>query len=367
MLVASVQLRDFRTYARAQATLGDRLTVVHGANGAGKSNLLEAVYFGCTGHSQRTRAERELVRFGAQTARVVVALRDGEDRHELAVGIQPGEDKHMTVDGAAVARLTDVEQRPLVSVFSPDRLDLVKGPPSLRRAHMDQLVAALWPSRAHRRHDYSRVLAQRNALIAGIRAGRSSRATLASWDLELARHGIALRDDRAELVRLLEAPFCDRARQLGVSGECALVYRPRTSACSDSELADELAERLEGDLRRGFSTHGPHRDELALVRDGLELRSYGSQGEQRLALLALLLAERALLSERRGDIPLMLLDDVMSELDATRRELLSRELASGGQSVIASTDLDHVPGARAPGVVRLRVSTGTVVQEAVAA
>ncbi len=108
MLVVSVQLRDFRSYARAEARLGEGLTVVHGANGAGKSNLLEALYFGCTGHSQRTRTERELVRFGAPATRVAVGLSSEGRRHELTVGFQPGSPKHMTVDGAPVERLTDV-------------------------------------------------------------------------------------------------------------------------------------------------------------------------------------------------------------------------------------------------------------------
>lgn len=367
MQVVAVQLRDFRTYARAEARIGEGLTVVHGPNGAGKSNLLEALYFGCTGHSQRTRNERELVRFGAQTTRVVVSLREHDRPHELTVGFQPGSPKHMTVDGASVERLTDTEQRPLVSVFSPDRLELIKGPPTLRRAHLDQLVAALWSARAATRRDYSRALAQRNALIAGIRASRSSHATLPSWDAELARHAIALREDRSEIAQLLSEPFIDRAKQLGLSGDCALQYRPRSKASNVDEFVAELRERLPRDIERGFCTHGPHRDELAFVRDGRELRSYGSQGEQRLALLALLLAERSVLAHERDRLPLMLLDDVMSELDSTRRELLAAELGSGGQSLIATTDLSHVPGATGPTVTRLRISPGAIMQEALAA
>ena len=129
----------------------------------------------------------------------------------------------------------------------------------------------------------------------------------------------------------------------------------------------ELAQRLDSDLERGFSGHGPHRDELAIVRDRRELRTYGSQGEQRLVLLALLLAERAVLAQERGETPLMLLDDVMSELDGERRELLARELSSSGQSVIASTDLAHVPGALDASVTRLSISPGAILQEAIAA
>jgi DNA replication and repair protein RecF len=365
--VTSVQLREFRTYARAEAHFAEGLTVLHGANGAGKSNLLEALYFGCTGHSQRTRSERELVRFGAKATRVTVRLSSEGRKHELSVGFQSGLPKHMTADGARVERLTEVEQRPLVSVFSPDRLDLLKGVPAVRRAHLDQLVAALWPSRAATRRDYSRALAQRNALIAGIRSSRASRASLPSWDQELARHALALREDRQSVVSMLTVPFAERAVQLGCSGEPRLEYRPRSDAADATEFVAELQAHLSSDIERGFSTHGPHRDELAIQHDGRELRSYGSQGEQRLALLALLLAEREVIAHERDHMPLMLLDDVMSELDITRRELLSRELCDGGQSVIATTDLSHVPGAGEAGVARLRISPGMVLSEAIAA
>ncbi len=393
MRVLSVQMRDFRTYARAEASLGEGLTVVYGPNGAGKSNLLEAIYFGCCARSPRTGNERELVRFGQSAARVSVRLREDEpsrsaaavaaagvvpgvapsdqDRvrargreHELSVGFEPGQAKRMTADGAPVQRLLDVDVRPLVSVFMPDRLELVKGPPSVRRGHLDQVVAGFWPARAEERRAYAKVLAQRNALLARIRSATASRESIAVWDLQLARHALALRDTRARAVALLADLFAERAGQLGLEGEVRLEYRPRTKAPDEQALAAELAERLDTDLQRGFSGHGPHRDELALLRDGRLLGAYGSQGEQRLALLALLLAERSALAAERGRMPLMLLDDVMSELDEQRRELLARELSSGGQSVIATTDLSHVPFAGEPSVARLRVSAGAILSEA---
>jgi DNA replication and repair protein RecF len=384
--VVSVSLRDFRTYARAEAHLGEGLTVLHGPNGAGKSNLLEAIYFGCTGHALRTRNERELVRFGQQATRVSVTVHDGSEHHELMVGygVSVGEErsvKRMSCDGASVERLLDVETRPLLGVFVPDRLELLKGSPAPRRAHLDRLVAALWPPRTATRRAYARALAQRNALLAGIRAGRASRSSLSTWDGELARHALALREDRERVVELLCEPFAARASQLGLSGEALIRYRPRSRAADVEGFVAELRARLPGELERGYSSHGPHRDELVFERDGRELRSYGSQGELRLALLALLLAERAVLAEHRGRIPLLLLDDVMSELDAQRRELLAHELAGGGQSVIATTDLAHVPGASSgrgriesagPGlngtnIARLRIAPGAILQEALAA
>ncbi|HEY7619350.1 MAG TPA: DNA replication and repair protein RecF [Solirubrobacteraceae bacterium] len=360
-----VHLRDFRTYASAEVDLGERLTVVHGPNGAGKTNLLEALYFGCTGRSCRTTNEREVVRFDAPAARVEVRGHDRDGEHELSVGFQPGEAKRFKVDGAPAERLLDAPHRPLVSVFLPDRLELVKGPPALRRSHLDQLVAALWPVRAATRRAYGQALAQRNALLARVRAG-GARTALAAWDLELARHGIALRDDRAAAVELLAERFVAAAEELGLDGEPELRYRPRSRAAGPEELAAELAERVDADLERGFTTHGPHRDDLALLRDGRELRVYGSQGEQRLALLALLLAERTALEKERGEPPLLLLDDVMSELDATRRECLVERLRVG-QAVVTTTDLAHVPGADEPDVVRLRVEGGVVVEDEVAA
>lgn len=359
MQVLSLKLRDFRCYRDARVELGEGLTVVTGPNGAGKTNLLEALYFGCTARSCRTSNEREVVRFGAGAARTVLSCQDEDGPHELSVGFVPGEPKAMRVDGAPVDRLLDVASRPLVSVFLPDRLELVKGAPAVRRAHLDQFVAALWPARSATRRLYSQALAQRNALIARIRSGRGSRTSLAGWDIQLARHGIALMHDRAAAVTMLSEPFARLGAELGLVVAPSICYRPRSQASEPEQLAGELADRLEGDLERGFTGHGPHRDDLAAEHDGHDLRAYGSQGQQRLALLALLLAEREVIAAHRASPPLMLLDDVTSELDRDRREALVELLgATAGQSVITATDLEHVPGSSDAAVAHIAVSSG---------
>jgi DNA replication and repair protein RecF len=270
----------------------------------------------------------------------------------------------MRVDGAPVERMLDVPDRPLVSVFLPDRLELIKGAPALRRAHLDQFVAAMWPTRIATRRAYAQTLAQRNALISRIRAGRGSRESLVSWDAQLAHHGVALMHDRERAVDSVADSFRRLSAELGLDGDPSVDYRPRSRATEADQLAAELSERIDGDLERGFTGHGPHRDELTTLREGRDLRAYGSQGQQRLALLALLLAEREAIAQNRHAPPLMLLDDVMSELDRDRREALVDLLrASGGQSVITTTDLDQVPDAIASGVVRLAVSAGRVVDQ----
>ena len=355
MRIERIALRDFRSYEDAELSLGPGLTIVHGANGAGKTNLLEGLYFGCTGRSFRTTNERHLVRQGASTARVVVSGEDVDGPHELAVGLEPGEPKRMTSDGAPVERLIDAPHRPLISVFSPDRLELIKGQPGVRRAHLDQFVAALWPARAATRRSYHAALAQRNALLGRVRAGRADAGSLTSWNLAVGEAGVRLSADRAAATARVTDAFERHAGELGLNGEATVAYRPRSQATSAAELAAELAERLDIDLARGFTGHGPHRDELLLARAGRDLRSFGSQGEQRLALLALLLAERDALAAERSRPPLMLLDDVMSELDVTRRALLAAQLRREGQSVVTATELEHVPGWDAADVTRIAV------------
>ena len=150
--------------------------------------------------------------------------------------------------------------------------------------------------------------------------------------------------DRREAVDGLREPFAELAERLGLPGAAELRYRPRSEAGDAEGLAAELEERRAADIERGFTAHGPHRDEVQLLLDGAALRAYGSQGQQRVALLALLFAERELLAERRGRAPLMLLDDVMSELDADRRELLAELLRSGGQALVTATEAEPRAG-----------------------
>jgi DNA replication and repair protein RecF len=367
MRVISLALRDFRSYRDALACFGESITVITGPNGAGKTNLLEGLYFGCTGRSCRTNNEREMVRFECSTTRALVRLDAEDGPHELSVGFSPGVAKRLRVDGASVDRLIDAPTRPLLSVFLPDRLDLVKGPPALRRAHLDQVSAAVWPTRRQTPRAYSQALAQRNALIARIRAGRASRGSLGSWDEQLARCGIELMQQREQVVHRI-APVAERiGTALGLESSLKVRYRPRSRAADAAQLAAEFRERISQDLERGFTAHGPHRDDLSLLVDGRDMRAYGSQGQQRLSLLSLLLAEREAIAEHRQSPPVMLLDDVMSELDQHRREALVDLLrAHTGQAILTTTELEQIPGGADRGVVHLSVAEGTICDEVIA-
>ncbi|MBA3422717.1 MAG: DNA replication and repair protein RecF, partial [Thermoleophilaceae bacterium] len=241
-------------------------------------------------------------------------------------------------------------------VFLPERLELVRGAPAGRRAHLDRFVAALWPARGLTRASYSQALGQRNAALARVRRGASP-SLLDPWDAELARLALELMDARTEAANLVAPGFAGRAAELGLPERAELVYAPRSRALDPGQLLEELLERRPGDLERGFTAHGPHRDELVIRHGGRLLRSYGSQGQQRVGLLALLFAERDVLLER-GSAPLMLLDDVTSELDATRRECLAELVRAGGQAVISATELEHVPGWIERDVIHVEVEEG---------
>jgi DNA replication and repair protein RecF len=341
--VSRLEVRDFRSHAQADLELAAGVTVLEGPVGAGKTNLMEAVHVGCTGRSFRTSNERELIRFGARSARVSLQIAVGGAVHATEVVLQSRGPKSVKRDGSRVTHPQAGDPPFFVCVFAPDHLELVKGPGGNRRARLDDLTATVWPARRGTRASYAKALAQRNALLGRVRARAVASDSLHVWDRELARHGIELMDHRRELIGALAEPFAQRAAELGLPGPAVLDYRPRSPARTADELEHELRERVDADLDRGFTMHGPHRDDLVLRANSQDLRRYGSQGQQRLGLLALLLAERDVLTSMRATHPLMLLDDVLSELDPERRRRLLQTLAGPGQTLISTADANTLP------------------------
>jgi DNA replication and repair protein RecF len=351
-MVSAIECRGFRNLPDARTELPDGIVVVHGPNGAGKTNLLEAVCFGLVAHSFRAGNYRDLIRFGEDAARVELELSGHRGSRLLAALDRAGERRHR-IDGRSLSG--DPDERPLLSVFHPDRLQLIKAAPAHRRAHLDRLCAALWPARADLRARFGRTLAQRNALVARVRAGLASSDSLASWDSRLASEAEPLIAARAEAVAALEAPFSKHAAELGLR-QIEVAYRPRAEADRGALLA-ELERRRAADLGRAYTSYGPQLDEVDLRLGGRSLRRFGSQGQQRLALLALLFAERAALLAAGRPAPLMLLDDVMSELDPEHRALLVARLHDGGQALITATEPGQVPGTE--GSLRIAMREGS--------
>jgi DNA replication and repair protein RecF len=324
--------------------------LVVGPNGAGKTNLLESLHVGTQGFSPRTRSDAQLVRFGAAAGRV--ALR-GERRGaplELEVTLHRGEGKRAKLNGAPLRAAEQLRTEVATLVFTPDRLAVVKGGPAVRRAYFDRVLGRLAPARAALPADYAAVLAQRNAALRRVAADFSSRAALEPWTEQVARLGRELVEARVETLSLLAPRFGEIGDELGLAAA-------RLSYSGDPPTEAALEERLERDLERGSTGVGPHLDDVVLLSGPRDLRSFGSQGEQRLTVLALLLAEAELIAVRRTLPPLLLLDDVLSELDPARRRILAGHVARDGQALVTATEASALPAEPAQ---LLEVSPGEV-------
>jgi DNA replication and repair protein RecF len=257
------------------------------------------------------------------------------------------------VNNAAVDSADELRTRLAALTFLPDRLVLVKGGPLVRRSYFDRMLGRLFPARAALPADYGRALAQRNESLRRARTGFGLRDAIGPWTEQVATTGTELDAARAELIGLLAPRFAAAAAALALP-EAMLRYEPRPLRVTD------LQERLGRDIDRGATGVGPHLRDVEILAGGRELRGFGSQGEQRTAVLALVLSEADLMTERNGSPPLLLLDDVLSEFDRDRRQALLERLPAGGQTVITATGLEAVPLAAQPDLV-VRVSPGLAV------
>jgi len=381
VFVSSLRLVNFRSYCDATVSFGAGLNVVVGQNAAGKTNLLEGAWFALRGSSPRTRREEKLITWGARFTRVELEL-DGPAAGAQAVEVAyaPGQGKRARWNGVEVASQDELRGRTQVFIFVPESLLLVKGSPARRRAHLDAFAAALDARYAAAARELQAALRQRNAQLLAVRHGAAA-TTLDPWDAQFARAAAALGRRRRDLVAELSGRFAVVAAGLAPQGAgfaLRLVSQLDGVDYDETALHEELRARRPGETGRGLSLFGPHRDDLkflevdagqaapaglaggaaahaggcvapvaaagpacdpvALPRGGRDLRLFGSQGEQRAAVLALLLAEQQLAAARTGEQGTLFLDDVMSELDDARRRLLVRQLTSAGQAVITTTD-----------------------------
>jgi DNA replication and repair protein RecF len=312
--------------------------LVVGPNGVGKTNLLEGAHVATQGFSPRTRTDSQVIRFEEDGARAAVSGRRGEAPLELEVTVRRGEGKRARLNGTPLRAAEQLRTLVSTLVFTPDRLGVVKGPPATRRAYFDRTVGRLAPARASLPSEYGAAVAQRNAALRRTAVGFAGRDAIEPWSEQVAALGAELVSARLEVLAQLGPSFVARADELGL-GRVSLRYE------GEPPTQERLAAALERDLERGATSLGPHLDDVVLEAGGRDLRSFGSQGEQRLALLALLLAEAETIADRTGVPPLLLLDDVLSELDPERRRILAARVSGAGQALVTATDAAMLPAA----------------------
>ena len=294
--------------------------------------------------------DSQLIRTGATRSRVALRGRRGEIAITVDVTLG-GEGKYAELNRAKLRSVEQLRREFSTLVFTPDRLAVVKGGPAVRRSYFDRSLARLLPSRAAIPIEYLAAIGQRNAALRRVAASQSSLDAVSPWTEQVVQLGGALVLGRKETIGLLAKGFAEHAGALGLSG-CTLVYE------GEPPLREDLEARLGRDVERGTTSFGPHLDDVAVRAGSRDLRTFGSQGEQRLAVLSLLLAEAEALREQDGIAPLLLLDDVLSELDQTRRAALSDRLTGLSQTVVTATSAEALPSAPAqllevtPGRVR---------------
>jgi DNA replication and repair protein RecF len=387
MHVTHLSLADFRSYARVEVPLDPGVSVFVGANGQGKTNLVEAVGYLATLSSHRVSSDVPLVRMGADRAVIRAAVTQGERSQLVELELNPGKANRARINRSSQVRPRDVLGIVRSVLFAPEDLALVKGDPGERRRFLDELVTARSPRMAGVRSDYERVLKQRNTLLKsaamarrhggrvgaapGTKSGGADLSTLDVWDQHLARAGAELLAQRIELIAALE-PLAEKAYEQVApgGGPVALEYRSSAGGGAGAGAAgvqgrDVLYEQLIGaltevrkqEIERGVTLVGPHRDDLVLKLGQLPAKGYASHGESWSYALALRLASYELL-RAEGNEPVLVLDDVFAELDARRRERLAELVAPGEQVLVTAAVEDDVPGVLAG--TRYAVADGAV-------
>ncbi len=358
-MLTSVSLDGFRGYVTLAATFGPGAQLVWGPNAAGKTSLLEALVLCARGSSHRTLADAELIRWDAPFARVEARREQpGMDPLELDVTLvregPAGGRKRLRVNGVP-RRATALAGLLRVVVFAPEEMLLIVGSPSLRRGMLDALAAQRSPAHPADLAAYARVLAQRNALLRAIREGGAGRDQLPPWDAKLVDSGAAVIVARRRALHELADPLAAAHAEIAADeGRLTITYEsnvvPAAGETPRDALARRLAETAEKEAWNGATLVGPHRDDLAFRLDERDLATFASRGQQRTAILALKLAELDLLTAHDGRAPLLLLDDVFSELDPARRSHLVRRIAELPQAFVTTTTLvDLDPALRAIG------------------
>jgi len=357
--VADVALRNFRNYESLTIGLARGFNILSGANAQGKTNFLEALYFLSTTRLLRGQRDQEAIREGAPNLHVAATMADSGT--EVALSLERGARKKALLNGLGLPRAADLIGRlPCVCVSAAD-MEIVRGEPSERRLFLDLELSSLFPAYLRHFATYKRALEQRNALLRDSRERWHPPESFEAWEEQLARHGAAIREIRRTYISDLNPLGQEVHSQMGQGEELSVAYVERDEASDYERMLAELGGSRGTDVARGGTSVGPHRDDLDILVGGREARLYGSQGQQRTAVIALKMATLAVSTSRYGDPPLLLLDDILSDLDADRRALLVEVvLSKAGQAVLTCTEASAAGEAILSQAKLFEVKAGTV-------
>ena len=337
MIIKSIDLDHFRNYENLHLELGEGIHILYGDNAQGKTNILEAICLASSNKSHRGAKDKEMIRFGAENAHIkMIADKKGVE-YRIDLHLKSGGNKGIAVNSVPVRKTRDFLGIINTVLFSPEDLQIVKEGPQERRKFIDTELCQLDKIYLNSFINYKKALEQRNQLLKDIYFEPSLRETLDIWDEQLLKYGtdlINLRKQFIDDLKIVIRPIHDR-----LSGGKEILELDYEANVSSEDFREELKKSREKDLKSKTSNVGPHRDDIAFMLNGLDARVYGSQGQQRTCALSLKMAEIEIVKERTGDSPVLLLDDVLSELDMNRQQYLLESIG-GIQTVITCTGLE---------------------------
>lgn len=352
MRINELQLVNIRNYKKLKISFTDNINIFVGENAQGKTNIVEALYFGAMGRSHRTSNDQEMIRWHKEKALINIQFSRLDVQNELTFKLTAEQNKQINYNGHNIKPKELIGALNVV-LFSPEDLALIKGMPVNRRRFLDIEISQASPVYYRQLQQYNRILLQRNNLLKKIREGRLDLDHLYPWDEQLAAAAVQIVIKRKEAVKKLTMLANLMHRKITDSKENLTISYQQIGMTDEFEnqnlrewYLQMLSSQRQTDTYRGSTSTGPHRDDLILTVNGANLRTYGSQGQQRTGVLALKLAELEYLKSETGEYPVLLLDDVMSELDASRREQLLLFIKDRIQTFITATEIKYFPSER---------------------
>lgn len=360
MYIERLTLKSFRNYDSAQLEFSPYTNVIYGNNAQGKTNILEAVYLFSQGRSHRAKTDKELIKFGEDFARLAIDFKDSERSYNGQMQLQARGRKAVTINHVHITKLSLLMNYLNVVMFSPEDLDLVKGSPSIRRRFIDSCVSQMYPSYLAALIDYNKALNQKNSLLKALKMkGVRNDPTLEIWNEQLASNGAKIMQARVDFLEHINSS--SQKIQSEISGEKLNIrYLPsvKSEGISKEEFFEYLMSKLQRETDMAASMYGVQRDDIEIFINDKEARLYGSQGQQRTAALSMKMAQAEYIHDLKGEYPVMLLDDIMSELDINRRMYLSEKIRDK-QVLITSTDTDLID--KTTDTKLFKIDSGTVV------
>lgn len=344
MFIERVALLNFRNYQCLSLEMDKKINLLVGDNAQGKTNILEAIHYAGTFRSHRTNKDAELIKWDEKYFILKISGANQLGNFVLEIGVNREGKRKIKLNGLEKKKAAEVLGTVKVVLFSPEDLSLVKGSPVIRRRFMDNEISQLSPAYYHYLLNYQKLVSQRNTLLKDIRAKRSSVDNLDIWDPQIVSYGSKIINKRIDilkkiipLARLIHRKITNGKEELEIKYICN-VLDEETPSDLDTAFLDKLVQNRNEDIERAMTTIGPHRDDLSIFINGWEVKSFGSQGQQRTSSLSLKLAELELVKGETGEYPVLLLDDVMSELDEDRRHYLLESVQAKIQTIITATE-----------------------------